>query len=317
MIGDLLNRSVFIFILVAAGAFARKRRIITPDGLTTLSNLLVSIAYPAVVLAAMMEIKSRQALASNIALPLISAGMMLLGFAVGLVVLPLLAGRESPSTRQTILFHCMVNNYLFMALPIAGYLYGKEGILALSFMNIGANLVLTTLGFWTLGGLKQKWDNQAWKRILNPPLVAVLAGLAIVIFWPVESRRTGWTGILLHDVFHTLGGMTIPVAMIFTGASMVNTSDTAPLKKPVFWTVVALRLLIIPVITLFLLTFIPLSHAAKGTCMISAVMPSAIASSAYTRRFGGDQVFNDWLVTVTTAFSLVTVPVILIILKIS
>ena len=72
--------------------------------------------------------------------------------------------------------------------------------------------------------------------------------------------------------------------------------------------VTALRLLILPLITLVIFLLLPLDSVLRNTMLISAAAPVAMACSMFGQVYGTDYLFSTRAVAVSTILSAVTIP---------
>jgi predicted permease len=127
-----------------------------------------------------------------------------------------------------------------------------------------------------------------------------------------QGVLTGGDGLLyqLHNTATMLGRCTVPVAMIIGGAR-IATLTAHEIRHGMAWFTTLLRLIVVPLIAVFLLQFVPLNTFDKNIMIVVAVMPAAIASLMLSEIFGGDKQLIAGSVLLTHLFSILTVPVLL------
>ena len=116
-------------------------------------------------------------LRANIVLPLLVMVIALVGFALGLLAVRFL-GRVPSETARAFLFHCLVNNYLFLPLPLVLFRYGDHGVALLVFSSVGYELLLWSLGVMLFSRAERKRDQL--KSLFSAPFVTLLFSLAVV-----------------------------------------------------------------------------------------------------------------------------------------
>ena len=80
-------------------------------------------------------------------------------------------------------------NWIFFPLPIAEALFGADGVREVLLCNVGAQLMLWTVGVWTLQGRRTR--GAALRALLeNYGLLATAAGLALALSVPA-ARSLG------------------------------------------------------------------------------------------------------------------------------
>lgn len=299
-----------VFGLIACGFYARKRGIVTGQGTSELARLITDIIYPALIFVSVIRL-SADDLAANALLPLLVMVIALVGFGLGLVAVRFL-GRVAPETARAFLFHCLINNYLFLPLPLVLFLYGDRGVALLVYSSIGYEVLVWTLGvFLFTRGITIR---QRARQLASPPFLTLVGSLTLVM---VRDRfgieLTGLSASLAESfvfIAQMLGQATVAVSVIIAG------SRFAVLKWQTItgwriWFASVIRLILVPLILLPLLHWIPLDPTARGILCVVAVMPSAMVSIIFSERFGGDSEFIAGGLLLTHLWALITVPLFL------
>jgi len=295
------------------GYFSVKKRLIGENTLRELSAIHINFIYPCLILSLLISSFDFKELSSLWYLPGICFGIMLLGFLVGKIFLqfPLFSDTEE---RKAFLLQCTINNYSFLPLPIAYCLYGEKGTAIIIYSSIGAETALWTLGVGALRG--EIFNKSQLRKFLAPPLIALYLALLLIAISGLLSFNLK-SFISSDKIFSpilfsikTLGSATVPIAMVVCGARLAF-MPLRELNKLSLWTVITLRLIVIPFLAIFAIYFLPIDLLYKNTLCIVAVMPVAVASILLSEIYGGDKDFIAASVFLTHAFSLITVPLIL------
>jgi len=112
-----------MFLVILAGSLARHRRYLTAETTGTLSRLLVDFTMPAMVFAQMLRTVNPTALHACWNEPLLGGGIFLLGFLLGLLIMPVFSRKDQ---RTTFVFLIAVSNWIYLPLPIVQALYGDD-----------------------------------------------------------------------------------------------------------------------------------------------------------------------------------------------
>ncbi len=299
--------------MMLPGYFSAKKRLIGENTLRELSAIHINFIYPCLILSSLISSFDFKELSSLWYLPVICFGIMLLGFIFGKIILqiPLFSSEEE---RKAFLLQCTINNYSFLPLPIAYCLYGEKGTAIVIYSSIGAETALWTLG---LGSLRGKFfDKSQLNKFFAPPLISLYFALSLIIISEIFSFNLK-SFITSNKIFSsllfsikTVGSATIPIAMIVCGARLAL-MPLHELNKLSLWTVITMRLIVIPLFAIFAIYHLPIDILYKNTLCVVAVMPVAVASILLTEIYGGDKDFVAASVFLTHIFSLITVPVIL------
>ena len=76
----------------------------------------------------------------------------------------------------------------------------------------------------------------------------------------------------------------------------------------------AMKLIVTPLVIYGLLRLLPLQKEVMQICVILTAMPAAANTAIYPARFGGDTMLASRLVSITTILSIITIPLILLVL---
>ncbi|MDR0994132.1 MAG: AEC family transporter [Verrucomicrobiota bacterium] len=301
-----------ILAMVCAGFFARRKGLLTAAGTHDLARVSLSIVYPALILSSVTQLRLAD-LRLNAMLPLLTMGIALTGLGLGLLLVRFL-GRVSQATARAFLFHCLINNYLFLPLPLVLFRYGPKGVALLIFASVGYELLLWSVGVM-LFSTQEETRRISLRSLFSPPFMALLAGIAIVILRDLLAHAPPplWfaqaVGVL-REALSDMGAATIALSMLVAGSRFAVLRFEAIIGWRV-WLVGAIRLLGVPLLVIPLLGRIPMEETARGILTIVAVMPSAMVSVLFSERYGGDTDFIAGALLLTHLWALVSVPLLL------
>lgn len=297
--------------LVGAGFSARRRGMLSAQGTNDLAHIALSLVYPALIFVSISALSFAD-LRANATLPLLVMAIALTGFGLGLLAVRFL-GRVAPETARAFLFHCLINNYSFLPLPLVLFRYGDSGVALLVFSSVGYELVLWTLGVMLFSRAERKRDQL--KSLFSPPFLALLFSLAFVVArdffpWPEPPAWLALAGTTLHSGLKTLGAATIALSMLVAGSRFAVLKFQTMLGWRI-WFVSAIRLVAVPLLMIPVLGLIPMDPVARGILFIISVMPSAMVSVLFSERYGGDTDFIAGALLLTHLWALLTVPLFL------
>ena len=302
-----------IFLMMTPGYIAVKRNWLSPDGVTMISRIMVYAIYPCLIFSSIVENFTLLGLLGSWVLPVSSIAIMFTGYVIGLAVCRF-ARFPSEDHRRSFLFQTTMNNYSFFPLAIVTQLYGGNGVAALIFSTIGAEMAMWTVGVMTLSGAQP--GRGALNALWSPPMLALYVALACLGLF----AATGWDQAVLtrpgslvsyvHHTIKTMGACTVPMSMIVAGARIAMLAPSEVNNRYV-WSVTALRLIVVPLAAVAVLQVFPLSSDHLKIMTIVAVMPVSLASLMLTEIFGGDKALAGGSVLLTHVMSLITVPLLL------
>ncbi len=263
-----------IVLLAAGGYFFYRTRVIREEVISSLSALVVNLFLPALIFAHMLKNFNGTIAASCwIYLPL-GAFICLSGFL--LARLWLRVSLRTAGRKEFIGLLTFQNcGYLPLVLVTAVFPPEQANILFTDiFLFIqGFNLVFWTAGVHYLSGNGK--GRLLWKRIINPPLIALLAG-AFFVF----SKTARWLPVPVISTVNMLGACTLPLALIVLGAVL---SSCPPEKfrqqKKFLREVITGKMIVMPLLALAIIAIFRLPFYLGLVILIEAAMPSAITLS--------------------------------------
>src|ERR1019366_1861075 len=189
-----------MFLVIVAGWLARRRGFLAADFTSTLSRLVVDVAFPALVFTQMLRTVDAAALRDGWIDPVLCGLVILIAYFVGLLLAPVFSCKTQ---RNTFIFLVAIPNWVFLPLPIAQALYGDTGVRTVLLSNAGAQLVLWSFGVWILHGAMR----QAAKNLLtNTGLWATALGIGMALLFPAARE------------LETINPATASMAGVFGGA---------------------------------------------------------------------------------------------------
>ena len=304
-LGIVLNQVGILFIIMVIGFTAGRTGIIDGVGSKKLAAVMLYVTSPMMVLKAFFIEFSTERLVNILWVMVMGFLMFILAIFLSKFIYGKFPDEISPVLRFTAIF----SNCGYMGLPLMKALYGDAGVFYGSFYIVAFHIVLWTYGFFMFGG--QGSRKQAIKKVFtNPSIIAVYVGMVIFIFsLKVPETITG--------AVQSVGDMTMPLSMLIIGAVI----STAKLKT-VFsdWRVYfssAVRLILMPMIA-FGLTRIPGIPVLPAAVLVTALaMPIATNTTVFSEMFNKDAVFASKCVSVSTLLSIITIPVIVLLLPVS
>lgn len=111
-----------LFILMGLGALGAKTGLLRPEGKQTLSNLLVNLVVPAMIINSYRMDFSPEILRNLLA----AFALSILSSLLGLVITLLFTARSKDSRTPIFRFACIFSNAGYMGLPLISALFGSE-----------------------------------------------------------------------------------------------------------------------------------------------------------------------------------------------
>ncbi len=303
-----------IFVIISFGFLLRRRGLIDAPFNRQLSQLLVNVFYPALIVSSLTRNFTWPTLLRNWTLPAGSAMIMLTGWVVGVICLPLLR-RQPPRTIGMFRFQCLINNYSFLPIMLAMLLLDEKGVARVIFSTIGAEAAVWILGVPVLTGGRAT-RRETLRNLLSLPLLAMMAGIALLLLLhmlPPEGAQILARPLcrnivgMFDSALHMTGQATIPVSAVIVGARMAALEWHHIFTRLTACATV-LRLLLIPAAATALILWLPFPAEVRPVLLIVAVQPCAMASVTLAEVYDSDASFAAATVLLTHIFALLTIP---------
>lgn len=309
-----------IFGMIGLGFFIERRQWFPPSFSAHLSKLIISIFYPCLLFAAILQKYTLAKLAADWVMPLGAAGIILVGWSVGWCAKRWVMGRMRAPTRRAFHFTCTMNNYSFLPIMIvAGTTLGTSGVALVALTTIASDTLMWTLGFSTLTGQRMHW-RELPKMCLRPPVMALLLAMGCLVVCAVVNAFTSlnitnetllanpYSALVLNTLYTAIGGATIPMSAMVCGMCLGRIPLSGMLSRLQLKTVL-FRMVLIPAITVSLIAWIPgLTDAQRFIFALIALMPGAMGGVSIAEVYGGDTPFVSAMILNTHVLCIVTIP---------
>ncbi len=292
----LIDVVVPVFAVVALGALAgsRLRIDVPPLNRTSLYVLLPFLAFRAM---------------AGLDVGEIAVGRIVLGFATFAATIFAVAwtfGARLPGpARRAMAGTSMLGNGANVNLSVALFAFGEAGLDRAVILYVATALLMYTLGPVLFGAART--PAQIARTVAGfPVLWAALAGLVVNragVALPLPATR----------VVELVADAAIPVMLLILGLQLVKTGRWRPTKR--VWGAATLKLLVAPAIGFGVGTLVGLTGLDLAALVLLTAMPTAVNTLVMTVEFGGDPAPVGETVAITTAASLLTLPIVLTLLQ--
>ena len=284
-----------LFLLIITGFVAAKKKILDDRGLRGLNTLVLSFAQPALILHKMQMPTTPQLIIELAWVFLLTCVTIAIAGAIAFGIF----GREERNRRATLTVLSMVSNCGFMGYPVITATMGEDALIYAVMFVTAFNLMSWTLGACFFGGRSAM---QPQRLLRNPTIIAVIGGMTLFL--------TGWTlPSFVNSALDMMGSTTTPLAMFVIGARLISLrrEHLADVKLLL---VCALRLVIFPSMIL-LLRLTPLPEMVVSSVYLCTAMPCAALTAMQAERWDCEKELASRGVALSTALSMLTVPLML------
>lgn len=286
---------LILFVLIFVGYLLGKRGIINETGAKVLSDVALLLATPCVI-ALSFEREFSWSVLRELGLALL-VGIVIHLIAVGIA--QLLYRRDTPRDR-VLRLAAVLSNAGFMGLPLQQAVLGEQGVFYGATYVTALNLTLWSYGLLTMDRSKQRFSPR--KMLLSPGVIGLLIGVVILVL------PTSLPALIRTPISH-LAALNTPIPMLFTGYYLSRVDLGAALRNKTYYAACAVRLLLVPLVTVGVLYLFGVRGTLLSSMTISAGAPIAAAVSMFAGKYGQDAETAANLVALSTVFSVLTMPV--------
>lgn len=289
-----LRQTAVMFLLMGIGWALCRGGKISRDGSRELANLLLYVILPSAILNAFCTEytveKSRRLLCA-------------FGLSLAALLLAVLVSRLIFRRYPIDHFGAAFSNAGFMGLPLIQALLGSEAVIYSAPFIALLNFLQWTYGVSVLTG--QKGGLTLRKTVTNPILLSLAAGLACFYL------RITLPGVLSTTV-SSVAAMNSPAAMIILGVYLAQTDLRSLFTAPRLYANAAVRLLLIPGLTLAMFGLLPASlWEARLALLIAASAPVGANVAVYAQLNRLDYTYASKSVCLSTLLSIGTLPLVI------
>ena len=301
----IINQVIILFLLMAVGVLARRKGLLSDTLSGGLSAILINISLPALIFKSFIFDFSWQLLHNALLVLVLSVLVHII-----LLTLARIAFNAYEGSKQSVMTIAgAFPNAGFMGLPLVDAVFGQLGVFYAAIFMIPYNLIL-----WTYGQdlfCRDRTCAPLFSRIAafstTPPVLATGAGLLLFLlsFKPPVPATAALT---------MLGGMTLPLSMLIVGDRIAQIRPVDLVADRDVYYNSLIRLLLAPVATFAVLRSFTDDPVIAGACIAIEAMPPAVVGVLFAQMYNGDSTFASKCVVIQHALSLVTIPIMLILL---
>jgi predicted permease len=283
-----------LFIIAFIGFIAGKTGIIPKDINSRLTDILLYITMPLLIIISFQRPYSAKMLQDGGMIIAVSLGIHI--FAI--FFSKLIYKKVEDKTARNLKVATVFANCGFMGFPVIGSIYGSEGIFYVSFYIIVFNILIWTYGVSAFNG---KGSFKSFLgAFLKPGPIAIFTGIILFVAGVRLPK-------FLHTSFDMTGSMTTPLSMIIIGVWIANSNIIKLLKNKYVYIVTLFRLLIIPAIVFTVLYFLGFRGIILSVAVLLSGMPTGVNTAIFAEKFNGNPKLMSGIIGVTTILSIITI----------
>jgi len=280
------------FALILLGTAIRRWMHLGDHFWSGVEKLVYFILFPALLINAIIKTK----LDISSALPLLATALAAMAAGMVLGLIPKLFSRL-PALTYASKFQCAYRFNSYIALAVAGMLFGAPGIATMGLI-VGAAVPFANLvSVWMLA---RHGEVGLWREVARNPLIwGTAAGFMLNLAGFVPPAP-------LQAFLGRLADASIALGLITVGAAL-RLESTPGVRGFALW-LVAVKLLALPLVAIGVGALLGLSGLNYQVAVLFAALPTASSAYILAMRMGGDGKSVAWLISATTLGSMLTLP---------
>ena len=300
MFALIFEQLVKMFFIMLLAFVCYRIKLVNQEGNRSLSNRLLMVVNPLVILT-VYQTGYDPELVRGLFLAFAAAVLIhILGVFAVTVLIRQKTGPDYCIER----YNAMYSNCAFIGIPLISSALGDTGVFYLT-----AYMVVFNLFSWTHGVIlmeKKCSLKNLREGLLSPVFLATI--LAVILFFAQVKIPA-----ILLDSMSYVADMNTPLAMMVAGFSVAQADLAKMLRNIRLYFVCAVKLLLIPLLSLPLLLLMHLPQAVSLAVLIATACPAAASGTMMAIRYKQNYTYSSEIFALSTVLSVVTIPVVVMI----
>ena len=291
-----------VFLLIVLGVILKRTLMPTDTQWHGLERLTYYVLFPVLLVQTLVKADLSQVPIAGVGGALLIAALVMSLFCLALRSPLARSGVDGPAF--TSIFQGATRWQTYVALSVAGNLYGKIGLALASVAMVAIIPLVNVFSVAVLARYAASERRSAGAIVMtvvkNPLIWACVIGLAInVTHIPLPK--------LWHDVADALGGSSLAIGLLVTGAGL----QLKGIFRPSLAASVALvlKLILMPVITVVLAAWFGVTGSNLAIVAACAAVPTSPSAYVLARQMGGDAPLLAQIITLQTILAAITMPI--------
>ena len=296
----LFKQNVVMLCYLLIGYLLFKKRLLTVKGSAEMGKLLLYVIMPFTIVKSYIRDYSSEMLGDFIISFFTALVTLLFSIIISSVVF-----KNKSAIKQ---FGAAFSNAGFIGIPLVQMTMGDEAV-----FYVASFVALLNIFQWTYGVAimtKDKSIISYKKNLTNPIVISFLIGI-LLFFLPVQLPD------ILTNVISSLAGMNGPLAMLVLGTYLAQISLNELFTDKDTYVCTSVRLAVIPVLTIFLLMFVPEKYEMiKLSVLLVSSAPVGSNVAIFAQLFDKEYTGAVKDICLSTVCSMFTMPLIVSLTKI-
>lgn len=301
-IDQLITMQVTMLILFLTGFLLVRGKVMSGQFRKALTDFIINFILPCNIIKSFIMEFDMGILRDCMAVLLVSCGTQIFSVLLG----RLLYARTPDGKQQPLLYGIQVSNAGFLGSPIVEELYGAQGLLYASVYLIPQRIMMWSLGVACFSGSGGKG---VLKKVLTHPcIVAVFIGLVLML---TQVTPPEW----ILKPLGMVAGCNTALSLIVVGGVLAELDPRSVINRQSSL-YCCVRLALIPLAVLGVCLILRLEPMVVKTSVVLAGMPAPLTTAMLSAQYGKDEKFAVSLIFLSTVASMVTIPMLCVLMMI-
>lgn len=301
-----LGKILSVFLIIAVGFGANRLGVLPSEANKYMSNILMFITSPCLILSSITAKElTRETAVATVELIIGSCLWFVVFTLIGYYLCTRLLKVQPASDTGVFIFLFASLSNGFMGIPITMVLFDSD-VLYLMILHstvLAIYLYAAGLPLVHIGTEKNRGFSRETLLIIFKNPATICAAAAIVMLF---------TGLKLpsvvFDCVEMVGGFTTPLSMLIVGIQLGDSNLKRIVKNKTLLTLSVIKMAALPVLTFFMVNWLPIGVNTKVCLIFGAVFPAAVGTVAVTGAEGENALVAAEGVVLTTIISFVMIP---------
>jgi len=311
---DVVTHQVFILIILGLiGVIASKTGLINEPVKQGLSGIIFNITLPLLILNSLSDMElTGEVLFNSLLVILFSFLALALLYLTGTISSRIMSLNRRATSIHVV--HTMFGNIVFLGFPLIHVLFGNKGLLFAMLFHLCSNTMQWTFGVYLLAAEQKQNILAGLKKLINPNTIAFFLGLILMsLNWSIP--------VVFKKSLGGLGNTSLYLSMLYIGAVLSEITIQSLIWKFRVLILSINKLVLSPVLILLIISAIlnitgwEMDTIALSVIIMQSAMPCMVIIIIMAKKYGADDVHATQNVLTSTLLSVLTLPLIVLLLE--
>ncbi len=294
-----LSSMLFMFLCISIGFFMKKKSLLPENSAGVLSKLENYLFVPALCLCTFSKYCTWESLKEDYIIIIYSAVTLAVMMIIAIFLSKFFT--KDPFTVNVYRYALTFANFAYLGNAIVPIVMGDKALYYYMLFTLPHTAVSNTWGISILNPNNSK--KNIWKKLLNPPCVAILIGMIIGLTGVYDYVPT-----FLTSTVYGLSACMGPVAMLLTGFVIGGYSIKKLLKNKGSYIATALRLVIFPIAIVTCMKLLGADKMIMQFAVFAFGTSLGINTVVFPTAFGADATQGASMAMISNAIGVITIP---------